>query len=78
MRKYERLADEKWVVFEDLLACESSSFRGRSPAHDGRAVLNGILWVLRAGTAGAVSTIVNLLSRLQQMDEIRCVSGVPC
>ena len=53
MSKYQRLTDEQWAILEPLLSSEPSSIRGRPPVHDDRAVLNGILWVLRTGAAWA-------------------------
>lgn len=53
MSKYERLTDEQWAILEPLLSNEPSSARGRPPVHDDRAVMNGILWVLRTGAAWA-------------------------
>ena len=53
MSKYQRLTDEQWTILEPILSGEPSSIRGRPPVHDNRAVLNGILWVLRTGAAWA-------------------------
>ena len=46
MRRYE-LTDEKWALIEDLFPC--SKGRRGCPWKDHRAILNGILWVLRTG-----------------------------
>ena len=51
MSKYQRLTDEQCAILESHLSSEPSSIRGRPLVHDDRAVLNGILWVLRTGAA---------------------------
>ena len=47
MARREELTDEQWALIAPLLASEPAA-TGR-PRVDDRAVLNGILWVLRAG-----------------------------
>ena len=42
------LTDAQWVILKPLLRTPSRRKRGR-PWRDARAVLNGILWVLRTG-----------------------------
>ena len=52
-RKY--LADEQWANLEPLIPppVRRADGRGRSPEHDDRAVLNGVLWILRTGAPWA-------------------------
>ena len=55
MARKEELTDEQWAVLESLIppTIRRSDGRGRPEMHDNRAVLNGILWVLRTGAAWA-------------------------
>ena len=55
MARREELTDEQWAVLEPLIppTIRRSDGRGRPEIHDNRAVLNGILWVLRTGAAWA-------------------------
>lgn len=55
MARREELIDEQWVILAPLIpeTRRRADGRGRPQQHDNRAVLNGILWVLRAGAAWA-------------------------
>jgi transposase len=55
MSKAEQLTDEQWAVLEPLIPKQvrRADGRGRPETHSDRAVLNGILWVLRTGAAWA-------------------------
>jgi transposase len=55
MSKAEQLTDEQWVILEPLIPKQvrREDGRGRPQMHSDRAVLNGILWVLRTGAAWA-------------------------
>ena len=55
MVRREELTDEQWAALEPLIppTIRRSDGRGRPEMHDNRAVLNGILWVLRTGAAWA-------------------------
>lgn len=55
MGKREELTDEQWAILEPLIpkAVARAEGRGRPLVHSDRAVLNGILWVLRTGAAWA-------------------------
>lgn len=48
MPRHEELQDEQWASIEPLLRRRRSDGRGRPPGDD-RAVLNGIVWILRCG-----------------------------
>ena len=50
MSKAERLTDEQWSVLEPLFQ-EERTGAGRPQVHSNRAVLDGVLWVLRTGAA---------------------------
>jgi transposase len=52
-RKY--LTDEQWAILEPLIPppVRRADRRGRPPEHDDRAVLNGVLWILRTGASWA-------------------------
>ena len=55
MGKREELTDEQWSILEPLIPKQlpRADGRGRPVVHSDRAVLNGILWVLRTGAAWA-------------------------
>jgi len=55
MGKREELTDEQWAVLEPLIpkVVPRADGRGRPPVHSDRAVMNGVLWVLRTGVAWA-------------------------
>jgi transposase len=55
MSKKEELTDEQWAILEPLIpeTARRADGRGRPQVHDNRAVLNGVLWVLRTGAAWA-------------------------
>ncbi len=55
MSRREELTDEQWAIIEPLIppSLRRADGRGRPIKHDDRAVLNGILWVLRTGAAWA-------------------------
>ena len=55
MGKREELTDEQWSILEPLIpkVLPRADRRGRPIVHGDRAVLNGILWVLRTGAAWA-------------------------
>jgi len=55
MSKYERLTDEQWQWIEPLIPPQPAREDGRSRPveHDDRAVMDGILWVLRTGAGWA-------------------------
>jgi len=55
-RRTEQLTDEQWAIVEPLIPKYDNSFgirQGRPEVHSDRAVLDGILWVLRTGAAWA-------------------------
>ncbi|WP_151638115.1 MULTISPECIES: IS5 family transposase [Noviherbaspirillum] len=55
MARREELTDEQWAVLESLIPVivRRADGRGRPEVHSDRAVLNGILWVLRTGACWA-------------------------
>jgi transposase len=55
MAKREELTDEQWAILEPLIpkAVLRADGRGRPAMHGDRAVMNGILWVLRTGAGWA-------------------------
>jgi transposase len=55
MGKREELTDEQWAILGPLIPKPAlrADGRGRPITHSDRAVLNGILWVLRTGAAWA-------------------------
>jgi transposase len=55
MSRAEQLTDEQWAILEPLIPkpVRREDGRGRPEKHPDRAVLNGILWVLRTGAAWA-------------------------
>ena len=55
MARREELTDEQWAILVPLIPATQprSDGRGRPQVHSDRAVLNGILWVLRTGAAWA-------------------------
>ena len=55
MGKREELTDEQWAILEPLIpkVMPRADGRGRPVVHSDRAVLDGILWVLRTGAAWA-------------------------
>src|SRR6476660_3304105 len=55
MARREELTDEQWAVLESLIpvVARRADGRGRPEVHSDRAVLNGILWVLRTGACWA-------------------------
>ena len=52
------LADEQWAVVEPILPkpVQRADGKGR-PRVDNRAILNGILWVMRTGARGTTCPI---------------------
>lgn len=50
-----RLTDEQWAVLAPLLPPlgRRADGRGRPTEHDNRAVMDGVLWILRTGAAGS-------------------------
>jgi len=54
-KKREELTDEQWEIVGALIPerVKSKDGKGRPEKHSDRAVLNGILWVLRTGAAWA-------------------------
>ncbi|MBM4423965.1 MAG: transposase [Chloroflexi bacterium] len=49
------LTDEQWQVVEPLLSAPKPAAPGRGrPPQDARAILNGVLWKMRAGAAWTV------------------------
>ena len=48
MPRREELTDEQWALIEPVLPKLRQAGRGRPP-RDARAVMNGILWILRSG-----------------------------
>ncbi|MFC7518525.1 transposase, partial [Herbaspirillum sp. GCM10030257] len=55
MSRREELTDEQWGLLEPLIPVTARRLdgRGRPEVHSDRAVLNGILWVLRTGACWA-------------------------
>jgi transposase len=55
MARREELTDEQWAILEPLIPApvRRADGRGRPEVHSDRAVLNGVLWVLRTGAAWA-------------------------
>jgi transposase len=55
MARREEITDEQWAILEPLIppTMRRADGRGRPVVHSDRAVLNGILWVLRTGAAWA-------------------------
>jgi transposase len=55
MAKREELTDEQWAILEPLIPkiAPRTDGRGRPVMHGDRAVLNGVLWVLRTGAGWA-------------------------
>jgi transposase len=53
MARREELTDEQWAILEPLIpeTPRRDDGRGRPELHSNRAVMNGILWVLRTGAA---------------------------
>ena len=53
MSKAEQLTDEQWAILEPLIPKTErrADGKGRPETHSDRAVLNGVLWVLRTGAA---------------------------
>ena len=53
MSKYERLTDEQWMLLSPLIppAVIREDGKGRPLLHDDRAVMDGVLWVLRTGAS---------------------------
>jgi transposase len=53
MARREELTDAQWAILSPLIPpiIRRTDGRGRSEIHSDRAVLNGILWVLRTGAA---------------------------
>ena len=47
------LTDEQWAILEPLFK-EDRTGPGRPLLHSDREVLNGVLWVLRAGAAWGI------------------------
>jgi transposase len=52
MARRDELTDEQWAIIKPLLPPPviREDGRGRPRVHDDRAVLNGVLWVLRTGS----------------------------
>ncbi|WP_370529065.1 IS5 family transposase [Undibacterium sp. KW1] len=55
MTRREELTEDQWSVLAPLIpeSTRRSDGRGRPEVHDNRAVLNGILWILRTGACWA-------------------------
>lgn len=55
MARREELTDGRWAFLEPLIpeTVWRADGRGRPEAHHNRAVLNGVLWVLRTGASWA-------------------------
>lgn len=55
MARREELTDEQWAILEPLIpeTTRRDDGRGRPAVHGNRAVLNGILWILRTGACWA-------------------------
>jgi transposase len=55
MARREELTDAQWALLAPLIPVQPrrADGRGRPLKHDDRAVLNGVLWVLRTGAAWA-------------------------
>jgi transposase len=55
MARREELTDEQWAILAPLIPVQQrrADGRGRPLKHNDRAVLNGVLWVLRTGAAWA-------------------------
>jgi transposase len=55
MARREELTDEQWALLAPLIPVQPrrADGRGRPLTHEDRAVLNGVLWVLRTGAAWA-------------------------
>jgi transposase len=55
MSRREELTDEQWAIIEPMMPPlrRRADGRGRPIKHDDRAVLNGVLWVLRTGAGWA-------------------------
>ena len=55
MSRYERLTDEQWAILSALIPPSPvrTDGQGRPEARDDRAVMDGVLWVLRTGAAWA-------------------------
>ena len=53
MAKSEQLTDAQWAILEPLIpeTPRREGGRGRPQLHSDRAVMNGILWILRTGAA---------------------------
>jgi transposase len=53
MGKREELTDEQWAVLAPLIPppARRADGRGRPVEHDDRAVMDGVLWILRTGAA---------------------------
>jgi transposase len=53
MAKRQELTDEQWAILAPLIpeTAVRADGRGRPELHSNRAVMNGILWVLRTGAA---------------------------
>ena len=53
MAKRDELTDEQWAILEPLIPDPEirADGKGRPLVHDNRAVMNGVLWVLRTGAA---------------------------
>ena len=51
MARREELTDEQWAILEPLIpeTARRADGRRRPEVHGNRAVLNGILWILRTG-----------------------------
>src|SRR2546427_13210528 len=49
MRARGEVTNEEWAVLEPLLRFRQRSDRRGRPPQDTRAVLNGVLWILRTG-----------------------------
>jgi transposase len=55
MARREELTDEQWAILAPFIPVQQrrADGRGRPLTHDARAVLHGVLWVLRTGAAWA-------------------------
>ncbi|MDQ9172284.1 transposase, partial [Oxalobacteraceae bacterium R-40] len=53
MANRKRLTDEQWAVLMPLIPppARRADGRGRPIEHDDRAVMDGVLWILRTGAA---------------------------